>query len=91
MSDGRVYLESSYQDKDCIKALGGRWDKDRVKWYLPLHMGPPHCCSRRQDRCLDCIHPIFSTPPSSSLLPLLLFPLLLLPLFLFFLLLVRSV
>ena len=35
MSNKNVYLDCPYQDKDDCKALGGRWDPDVRKWYVP--------------------------------------------------------
>ena len=31
----RVYLNCPFDDKDACKALGGRWDGDAKKWYVP--------------------------------------------------------
>ena len=38
MSNKKVYLDCPYQDKDECKALGGRWDPDYRKWYVPAGM-----------------------------------------------------
>ena len=38
MSDKKVYLDCPYQDKDECKALGGRWDPEYRKWYVPAGM-----------------------------------------------------
>lgn len=29
------YFESSFSDKDAVKAAGGRWGKERRSWYAP--------------------------------------------------------
>ena len=35
-SDGeKTYLNCPFDDKDECKALGGRWDGDAKKWYVP--------------------------------------------------------
>lgn len=31
----RLYLNCPYAEKDECKALGGRWDPDAKKWYVP--------------------------------------------------------
>lgn len=33
-SDGRIYLDVPYEDRDKIKAFGGRWDAERKLWYV---------------------------------------------------------
>ena len=42
MSKKKIYLDCPYQDKDECKALGGRWDPDYRKWYVPagLNLDP---------------------------------------------------
>lgn len=35
MFDNRFYLNCPYAEKDECKALGGRWDNDAKKWYVP--------------------------------------------------------
>ena len=35
MSNDRFYLQCSYDEKDDCKSLGGRWDNDARKWYVP--------------------------------------------------------
>ena len=35
MSDDRFYLKCPYDEKDEYKSLGGRWDNDARKWYVP--------------------------------------------------------
>ena len=32
----RFYLCCPYAEKDECKALGGRWDPDTRKWYVPI-------------------------------------------------------
>ena len=34
----KVYLCCPYSDKDKCKALGGRWDPSKKKWYVPKGM-----------------------------------------------------
>ncbi|MDG1006692.1 MAG: DUF5710 domain-containing protein [Alphaproteobacteria bacterium] len=31
----KTYLNCPFDDKDACKALGGRWDGDAKKWYVP--------------------------------------------------------
>ena len=35
MSNDRFYLQCPYDDKDDCKSLGGYWDNDARKWYVP--------------------------------------------------------
>ena len=35
-----VYLNCPYKDKEECKMLGGRWDKEAKKWYVPAGMDP---------------------------------------------------
>lgn len=35
MSNDRFYLQCPYDDKDDCKSLGGWWDNDARKWYVP--------------------------------------------------------
>lgn len=35
MFNDRFYLNCPYDEKDECKALGGRWDNDARKWYVP--------------------------------------------------------
>lgn len=30
-----IYLTSNYSDKDTIRSLGGKWDSEKKKWYIP--------------------------------------------------------
>jgi len=30
----RIYLVCEYEDKDYLKKLGGRWDRERKMWYI---------------------------------------------------------
>ena len=30
----KIYLNVSYHEKDKVKALGGRWDPKKKKWYI---------------------------------------------------------
>ena len=39
MSNKKVYLNCPFDNKDECKALGGRWDPDRRKWYVPTGVG----------------------------------------------------
>jgi hypothetical protein len=34
-TDNRFYLACPYAEKDDCKSLGGRWDPERKKWYVP--------------------------------------------------------
>ena len=36
----KTYLIASFQDKDQVKALGGRWDPDLRQWYVPEGRDP---------------------------------------------------
>lgn len=31
----KVFLKASFADKDKVKALGAKWDKDNKSWYIP--------------------------------------------------------
>ena len=33
-----TYLNSTFDEKDTVKALGARWDSKAVKWYVPPGM-----------------------------------------------------
>ena len=35
MANNRFYLNCPYDNKEDCKALGGRWDNDARKWYVP--------------------------------------------------------
>ena len=35
MEDEKIYLNCPFDDKDECKSLGGRWDGDARKWYIP--------------------------------------------------------
>lgn len=35
MANSKTYLNVSYAEKDEVKALGGRWDPAKKKWYVP--------------------------------------------------------
>ena len=30
----KIFLEVSFKDKDRVKNLGAKWDKDLKKWYI---------------------------------------------------------
>ena len=34
----KAYLNCPFEDKDECKALGGRWDSDAKKWYVPADL-----------------------------------------------------
>jgi hypothetical protein len=34
MSDEKIFLSCSFDDKDECKSLGGKWDGDAKKWYI---------------------------------------------------------
>ena len=36
----RTYLNCPYDEKDACKAIGGRWDPERKKWYVPTGVNP---------------------------------------------------
>ncbi|MEK9941782.1 MAG: DUF5710 domain-containing protein [Gammaproteobacteria bacterium] len=40
MSNRKIYLDCPYSDKDECKALGGRWDPEMRKWYVPAGTDP---------------------------------------------------
>ena len=42
MSDDRFYLKCPFDEKDECKSLGGRWDNDARKWYVPKEVQPLH-------------------------------------------------
>ena len=35
MAKNRFYLECPFDEKDMCKSIGGRWDIDERKWYVP--------------------------------------------------------
>ena len=35
MEEERIYLNCPFDDKDECKSLGGRWDSEVRKWYVP--------------------------------------------------------
>ncbi len=37
MSQSKTYLNVPYSEKDAVKALGGRWDPTKKKWYVPAN------------------------------------------------------
>jgi len=38
MLNSKTYLNVAYAEKDAVKALGGRWDPAKKKWYVPANM-----------------------------------------------------
>jgi hypothetical protein len=36
----RTYLNCPYDEKDACKAIGGRWDPEKKKWYVPTGINP---------------------------------------------------
>ena len=36
----RFYLECPFDEKDMCKNIGGRWDMDERKWYVPAELDP---------------------------------------------------
>jgi len=38
MQDNRFYLNCPFSEKDDCKALGGRWDNEERKWYVPSNL-----------------------------------------------------
>jgi hypothetical protein len=39
-NSSRIYLDCPFEDKDECKSLGGRWDKELRRWYVPEHLSP---------------------------------------------------
>lgn len=37
-SPEKTYINCSFEDKDECKSLGGKWDSDARKWYIPAGM-----------------------------------------------------
>jgi hypothetical protein len=73
-----TYLNSRFEEKDQIKALGGRWDPDAKRWYVPPGLGltpfakwlpieaAPVATPRRALRA-EALEPL--VPPSRSATP----------------------
>ena len=40
MAKSRFYLECPFDEKDMCKSIGGRWDNDKRKWFVPLDLDP---------------------------------------------------
>jgi len=38
LTEDRIYLDCSFDEKDKCKSLGGRWDGDARKWYITADM-----------------------------------------------------
>ncbi len=38
MAKKRFYLNCPFDEKDMCKSLGGRWDNDLRKWYVPADL-----------------------------------------------------
>ena len=38
VSESRLYLSCPFHEKDECKALGGKWDPDKKKWYVPKEL-----------------------------------------------------
>ena len=38
MINSKTYLTVLYAEKDAVKALGGKWDPAKKKWYVPAKM-----------------------------------------------------
>jgi Domain of unknown function (DUF5710) len=34
----KLYLDVPFPDKEQVKALGARWDRDARSWYVPNHL-----------------------------------------------------
>ena len=34
----RIYLTTSFKEKDKVKALGAKWDSSAARWYVPEHL-----------------------------------------------------
>ena len=39
-SEGRIYLNCPYSERDECKKRGGRWDPFKKKWYVPANVNP---------------------------------------------------
>jgi hypothetical protein len=37
-SEEKLYLDVPFPDKEQVKALGARWDRDARSWYVPNHL-----------------------------------------------------
>ena len=35
-----TYLDCPYREKNIVKKLGGKWDKEKKKWYCPSYLDP---------------------------------------------------
>ena len=40
MAKSRFYLECPFDEKDMCKSIGGRWDMDKRKWFVPSELDP---------------------------------------------------
>ena len=40
MANTRFYLECPFDEKDMCKSIGGRWDMDKRKWFVPSELDP---------------------------------------------------
>ena len=40
MAKSRFYLECPFDEKDMCKSIGGRWDMDQRKWFVPSELDP---------------------------------------------------
>ena len=40
MAKSRFYLECPFDEKDMCKSIGGRWDNDKRKWFVPSDLDP---------------------------------------------------
>ena len=40
MANQRFYLDCPFDEKDMCKSIGGRWDIDERKWYVPAELNP---------------------------------------------------
>ena len=40
MANHRFYLDCPFDEKDMCKSIGGRWDIDERKWYVPAELNP---------------------------------------------------
>ena len=46
----RIYLSCPFDEKDECKRLGGKWDNDRRRWYVPPHLSPMPFCRWMDDQ-----------------------------------------
>ena len=40
MNKDKFYLDCPFQEKDMCKRVGGRWDSNERRWYVPSELDP---------------------------------------------------